>query len=371
MEIPKHTTQIGEIEGNYKIFIEDYVISYMKQLCRQEPNCKKRIAFYGVKRTEQEQEYFFVYGGSRINIHEKDDYHLDTGDYEEMIWAGEKYFDTYVSLGYVTIEEELPEGIFIFCGGKEKYVKGYHIFYEKNDSMLTYLIARQNDNTKEDMQSESEQTLYREISTEKDSKDSILKELYPTSHLREQRLRENKESTAIGEIKLFGIVKSVAAALLIVLCVTAISTMNGLGKIESVQNYFQRAFREIKEKKIPDREEVIPASNEIKRVNTISDNESENESKNESENVSDNESKTVNDVSANETEETTTVSESANPNDDKQTEVSQSHVIEKGETLISISRMFYGDDSKVRAICELNGIANSDNIQVGQKIILP
>ena len=47
------------------------------------------------------------------------------------------------------------------------------------------------------------------------------------------------------------------------------------------------------------------------------------------------------------------------------------HVIQAGETLISISKMYYGDDSKVQAICELNGITNSDNIQVGQKIILP
>ena len=76
MEIPKNTTQIGEIQGCYKIFIEDYVISYIKQLCRQEPDCKKRIALYGVMRTEQEQQYYFIYGGSKIAIPGKNDYYL-------------------------------------------------------------------------------------------------------------------------------------------------------------------------------------------------------------------------------------------------------------------------------------------------------
>ena len=49
----------------------------------------------------------------------------------------------------------------------------------------------------------------------------------------------------------------------------------------------------------------------------------------------------------------------------------KTHIIQKGETLISISKAYYGDESQVRTICELNGITNSDKIQVGQKIVLP
>lgn len=48
-----------------------------------------------------------------------------------------------------------------------------------------------------------------------------------------------------------------------------------------------------------------------------------------------------------------------------------SYVIQPGDTLIGISTRQYGNDSHVQAICELNGIANPDNIQIGQKILLP
>ena len=47
------------------------------------------------------------------------------------------------------------------------------------------------------------------------------------------------------------------------------------------------------------------------------------------------------------------------------------HIIAKGETLISISKKYYGDESKVSLICEKNNIQDADNIQIGQKIILP
>lgn len=47
------------------------------------------------------------------------------------------------------------------------------------------------------------------------------------------------------------------------------------------------------------------------------------------------------------------------------------YVIQAGDTLIGISTRQYGDDSHVQEICELNGISNPDNIQIGQKILLP
>jgi len=393
MEIPKNTTQVGEIQGNQKIFIEDYVISYIKQLCRQEPDNRKRIAFYGVMRTEHEQDFFFIYGASRIAIHGKNDYYLIGQDYEEIASTGAKYFEEYNPLGFVTIEDELPDGIFLVCDGKEKYIKGYHIFYEKNDSMLTFLINMQsekenkcNDNSTYDRRCVEETTSKKCV--EEPIQDMSVRIEPISARAREEMFKKGKTDSQAVEIKLFGIVKSVAASLLIVLCVTAISTLNGFGKIESVQNYFQKAFREIKEKKIPDKDEVVPTSakmevqNQLEEITVMSNSESDTTTS-----VSDNmtgmvkENEVVNNVSEtiNEPiielaiEPTVELAEEIPEEVPEETVVSEpkSHVIESGETLISISKTFYGDDSKVRAICELNGITNSDNIQVGQKIILP
>lgn len=375
MEIPKNTTQIGEIQGNQKIFIEDYVISYIKQLCRQEPDIKKRIAFYGVMRTEHEQEFFFIYGASRITIYSKNDYYLLGEDYEEIANARKQHFDEYNSIGFVTIEDELPEGIFLVCDGKEQYIKGYHIFYEKNDSMLTFLINRQSE------QKEEKEEANKEYPAEDAQliEETLKKETISMSS-RDEMLRKGKSDSYGDEIKLLGLVKSVVASLLIVICVTAISTLNGFGKIESVQSYFQKAFREIKEKKIPDKEEIVSISSEVEIEKELEESTEaevilEEKSDTEVATISNGESELMTSVSANMTD---VISENEEVNNVSEVieetvlpEIENSHIVEAGETLISISKDFYGDDSKVKMICELNGITNSDNIQVGQKIILP
>lgn len=353
MNIPKNTTQIGEVYGNYRIYIEDYVISYIKQLCRQEPYCNKRIAFYGVTHTEQELQYFFIYGGCRIEMQDKGACCLTSEDYEEITRAGKKYFDNYLSIGYAVIEDELPDGIFILSGVKETYVKGYHIFYEKNDSMLTFLLDRQTDKpTTEPMIQPTTEPMI-QPATEPMIQPANRPLIHTTNRPRGRFADETKDNIP-GEIKLSGIVKSVAAALFIVLCVTAISTMNGLEKIDNLQNYFQKAVGEMTEKKIPDREDMAQDIENI--IPTVTETET---------------------VSDNEPEETDTLPENMAQTSDNLIENKEtvkqpaSYTVKEGETLISISKMFYGDESMVRSICELNGITNSDNIQVGQKIILP
>lgn len=42
-----------------------------------------------------------------------------------------------------------------------------------------------------------------------------------------------------------------------------------------------------------------------------------------------------------------------------------------GDTLVDISRRFYGDENHVKLICDYNNISNSNKIIVGQKILLP
>lgn len=357
METPKNTTQIGEIHGDYKVFIEDYVISYLKQLCRQEPDRKKRIAFYGVLRREETQQYFFIYGASEVKRYGRNDTYLTEQDYEEITWAGSSNFEKYIPLGFVTLEEELPEGIYIFCGGKERYVQGYHIFYEKNDSMLAFMVHRQAVREEEErLQEEPEEV----------TEPSLAEQPVRT----ERSIRtERPGGSEQEEIKFSGIIKSAAAALFIVLCVTAVSTMNGIDKIESVQNFFAKAFQTMTEQQLPDKEDSVAASAEGVEDLTEKLEQENREAVQEAEPAivpQPEESLAVEETVPVQTEEAPAVEEPLPVQAEPQT-----HTIQKGETLISISKMYYGDESHVKAICELNRIADSDNIQIGQKIILP
>lgn len=364
MDIPKNTTQVGEVHGDYKVFIEDYVISYLKQLCRQEPDRKKRIAFYGTMRAEGTLQYFFLYGGSEVTRHGRTDTYLADQDYEEITWAGEKYFESYVPLGFITIEDELPEGIYLFLSGRETYVKGYHIFYEKNESMLAFMIHRQaaeeekkpgEVRIQEEHKAETVPEPEQQPASVRSRAKPANRRQHPPLERKKAAVREENDNT--GEIRIFGIVKSAAAALFIVLCVTAISTMNGLGKIEGLQSFFQKAFQTMTEKKLPDREaENIQASADF----IIEEADYSVSEGNNSEDL-------IGKMQRENAQTTPVEPVQAEP----QAEQAKTHIIQRGETLNGISKMYYGDISQVGAICELNGITNSDNIQVGQKIILP
>ena len=47
------------------------------------------------------------------------------------------------------------------------------------------------------------------------------------------------------------------------------------------------------------------------------------------------------------------------------------YTVQKGDTLLGISRRIYGRDDQIDAICSLNGIDDSDRILAGQKLLLP
>ena len=50
---------------------------------------------------------------------------------------------------------------------------------------------------------------------------------------------------------------------------------------------------------------------------------------------------------------------------------SSTYIVQKGDTLLSISRKIYGNDRHIKEICQLNNIEDSDKIYAGEKILLP
>ena len=49
----------------------------------------------------------------------------------------------------------------------------------------------------------------------------------------------------------------------------------------------------------------------------------------------------------------------------------ETYTVREGDTITSISRAYYGTTSKIKEICELNGISAEEFIFPGQKILLP
>ena len=49
----------------------------------------------------------------------------------------------------------------------------------------------------------------------------------------------------------------------------------------------------------------------------------------------------------------------------------QTHVVQRGDTLWSVSRRFYGNGNRWREIAQANGITNERRLIIGQTLIIP
>jgi len=63
--------------------------------------------------------------------------------------------------------------------------------------------------------------------------------------------------------------------------------------------------------------------------------------------------------------------EEASPVSGQTAEIPEIYIVQKGDTLLGISRKFYGSDDLIKEICRLNNIYNRDRIMAGEKLLLP
>lgn len=124
MQLPTMVKQIGRVDGNERVYIEDYVYAYLNELKADKNNLPLRAALFGYVYHRENQNFYLIYGAASI-VDE-----LANGRGEEQV--RKEYFEEYELIGYVNIygnKQELP-------GKKE----GYYIFYDKNESMQNYLL---------------------------------------------------------------------------------------------------------------------------------------------------------------------------------------------------------------------------------------
>lgn len=124
MQLPTMVKQIGRVDGNERVYIEDYVYAYLNELKADKDNLPLRAALFGHVYRRENQNFYLVYGA--VSIVDE----LANGRGEEQV--RKEYFEEYELIGYVNIygnKQELP-------GKKE----GYYIFYDKNESMQNYLL---------------------------------------------------------------------------------------------------------------------------------------------------------------------------------------------------------------------------------------
>lgn len=391
MELPKNITQIGEVDKHCRIYVEDYVVSYIKQMNGIAQNKDIAIALYGRKTVEDGVSYVFIYGSAKLNFLQKAVRHLSQAQEQEIEKLRKKYFSEMKFLGYRILNGEMVEGFQICEQDICRYVEGYAQFYEKNDSMLAYML----ENRGEEVPPEK---------VDQEKYETVRKRQEERRQHQEER-RQHRENGYPGQEKIIQMptvglrrMKMAATGVFVLLCVVALALMKQESTGESLGEAARQAMSSMMEQKLPDAEEEAEQTSTLVAEDKLEDAlRQENAAANTE--ITDVTPETVAtqpptdsnvaETATQMTEETTQeATQSAEPVSDdvipttpvpeptaesSVQAVSQpvSYTIKRGDTLIGISIRNYGSNARVSEICSLNGIKDPDDIKIGQEILLP
>jgi len=383
MELPKNITQVGEANHRCKIYVEDYAVSYMKQLNVLAKDKDMAVALYGVRKEEDEVAYLFVYGAVKLNFLQRETRHLSQAQLQEIEKNREKYFREQEFLGYRLLNGEMIEGFHVCEQGICRYIEGYAQFYEKNDSMLAYMLDVREEKAPEVVPGEK----YEEVKKRQEER----REQYGEQNSRRavsvktlsSQMTEDKGAANSGNVKWM---RYAVVAVFVMLCYVGLDSVGEEGGWENLQAKAEQALSSVMERQIPDAmtEDTLVAEDKladailqenalpVQAAATVASEEIQETQTPESHVEVIPEVPMTQPVEQAEVIVTETVPvESAEPEETPVAAQPTYYVIKQGDTLIGISMLNYGTDGRVADICALNQINDPDDIKVGEKILLP
>ena len=419
MELPKHTTQVGTIAANKKLYLEDYCISYMKQLGEMYPDERKQIALFGTVEKEKSIEYAFTYGAALLGCGKGRTDSLTNSQKEEAEGFREEFFPDYQLLGVVIATDQVDENVYwLGNGNKAIPLDGYYIFYDKNEAMLNFMMHNQ----KEERDIDLDPVIVKKADMDREKREKKEREEQERQEALKQRAAQKKtgsyrqkiqktEKTTKPERRRKRSAFPVAACFLLAAIVGIYGAKTFYPGVEGVQQlktyvsglwdkaavltggYLDGKEDELlvvgteaivetgEENDIASTELVVNAEDVVKETITVVSTEVQQPAEldviiiPEPDTVGNNTETVPDDTVANENNNVE-VSGGAvvNPGTVPQAppeQPSQQYLIKKGDSLLRILRSHYGDDSRLAEICDVNGIADPNNIQVGQTILLP
>lgn len=392
MELPKNVTQIGEPDHHCKIYVEDYVISYMKQLNGHAGDKEMAVGLYGTRQEEAGVTYLFFYGACRLNFLQRESRHLSQAVQQEAEELRRKYFSQYTFLGYRLLNGEMVEGFHVCEQGVCRYIEGYAQFYEKNDSMLAFML----EDRKEAAQPEEvNQEKYNEVKKRQEERRQQSEEHSGQARILQFGSRRSDTGKTVAEgsgiknaAKNLRNMKYTAAAVFALLCVAGFATMNGGTGLTDLRQAVGQMWNRLTTQQLPDSMEVT--NNKTQAGSIVTENKltdailKENEAALQaagSNGVSlpsavPSQAPTSSPVTEPTTEPTVEPTQEPTPEPTQEPTPSPtpepvSYTVKRGDTLIGICIQKYGSDARVAEICSLNNILNPDDIKEGQKILLP
>ncbi len=414
LKIPKNVMQIGTGSPNVKLYMEDYVHTFLER-CQGKETC---LAF-GQQEEKDGIRYYLIYG-----VEKETDFRR--GNFP--------YFQKLERIGKIEKKEAAVR--FWTVRGEEIQIGGYFIFYEQNEEMQAYMIAEREQSRPADVE---EERVMEAINARREKRKAEAAADAARSATASRASAPNTASSRKTVLSRLGALKAAAPTLnaasrktafgtayqarlgstgalfpklcrigclvlLLVLVGTALTSVNQYSDMKAVSALLAGAVRNTKN----ETENISPgliveetvgwnSSDEMARSaaldeaaqaddttgtdNTAMDGEAT-DNRTADNVMTDNvtaDSATADSQNAVTTDadaESSAVRQSASASDSfPQVQEAlahpESYQVQKGDSLIAISRRFYGTDEKVIEICRLNNIKDPNQIQPGQNILLP
>ena len=348
-QFPKNVKQIGNVSDNPKIYVEDYVDTFLNQLKEQGKESFAGAFLIGEKTKVEGEDCIYVTGAVRIRELEGDANEPVIGvEHLEMAKAeSREYFRGQEVIGWFLVMPGGPVGLsnnmshvheklfpdknslFILSGAEEEelyfaykfhelmHIGGHYIYYEKNPDMQSYMISE-----------------HRQIGVTPSEmvEDRAAKDFRSTIRGRMELKQQRRESRYVY---------LTSVLLVVVVMAIGISTMNNYDKMNSVQSSIETLSTAMQQSM------AGGGSSTDVQEEDISQNE---DSQNTEENNTDMEPVV------------STIQEELSDGD--------YYIVQKGDTLDTISRKIYGTSTEADAICRMNGLEDGNLIFIGQKLFL-
>ena len=408
--LPRNIRQIGLTTGNIRIYIEDYVYTFLTRFARNEtgPGTEQGCVavFTGDTKWNNGITYLFIRGALMVEDMEAAADHID---FSEKVWTKiqenqAKYFPgqeitgwffsrpqmymetdellTRIHLRYFGGEKvlmlmepaEKEEAFFFYENGLMIRQRGYYIYYEKNPLMQEYMIEK----TKDMGQGASETvgdeavTTFRKIIKNKKTPET------------EEKPQGETEHTSVF---------SYAATACLVLAVLAVGagfyrnyTRIGEPSVDSTVTVMSDSTVEENEDRQADAVREVTKTPEITWIEEITEVPEETEEQPEETEASD---AAADSAIAEENQETVDEDKFSQEADERKAKKEENqvqltpsaqassdstyetYIIKPGDTLYQISISHYGNMDALSEICRLNNLKENQVIYPGQMIVLP
>lgn len=407
--LPKNIRQIGLAGENYRIYIEDYVYTFLHRAaqakCQQEEDSGILAVFLGENRWQSGTGYTFIRGALLADAGEITEEHIEITQnmWQKIHEEQEKYFEGQEIVGWFLARQSLPMVVSELIGkvhrnqfGGEKILmlmdtaeqeeaffryennflvrqSGYYIYYEKNTQMQNYMLEKN-----PEIQEESQETV---------QDDAVRAFRSLIQKKKKEEPEETEEKTSVFSY-------AATACIVLALAVVGVRFYRNYQVGQNIEGETRTASADIMQEteitQIPAAsvQQVTPTSwaelTESPKITptaeptliptvTISAEEAQ---------IYKEESDTrkaqrqIQQKKQNE-EESTGQDNSGQASSDQDSETTSamqtrgSYTIRPGDTLYQISIENYGTMDKVADICRANGISENEIIYPGQIIVLP